>query len=127
VHGFVWGKQDGLARPHACDRAIWCGDHDAEILRLSTTFPGSLDGQPLQMQKKIQELFSPLLAALQQRDTEAQRLQTAAEKKAEIAKTEKEMDTMSKDPRCQRCRCLGGPAHGAKTLTPTKACFVKWK
>ena len=65
-------------------RAVWSGDHDLEIVRLSSVFPTTLDGQPLQMQKRISEMFAPLLAVVQQRDTEAQRLQTAGERNAAL-------------------------------------------
>ena len=47
---------------------------------MSNLFPATLDAQPLNMQKRIQEMFGPLLSAVQQRDTEAQRLQTAGER-----------------------------------------------
>ena len=47
---------------------------------MSNLFPATLDAQPLHMQKRVQEMFGPLLAAVQQRDTEAQRLQTAGER-----------------------------------------------
>ena len=67
-------------------RALWCGDHDPEIIRLSSVFPATLDGQPLQMQKRISEMFAPLLAVVQQRDTEAQRLQTAGERNEALNK-----------------------------------------
>ena len=56
---------------HLQIRGLWSGDHDMEILRLSTVFPETLDGQPLQMQKRIGEMFAPLLAVVQQCDTEA--------------------------------------------------------
>ena len=67
-------------------RSLWCGDYDLEIVRLSTVFPATLDGQPLQMQKRITEMFAPLLAVVQQRDTEAQRLQTAGERNEALNK-----------------------------------------
>ncbi len=67
-------------------RALWCGDHDLEIIRLSSMFPATLDGQPVQMQKRISEMFAPLLAVVQQRDTEAHRLQTAGERNAALNK-----------------------------------------
>ena len=47
---------------------------------MSNVFPPTHDAQPLLMQKRIQEMFGPLLSAVQQRDTEAQRLQTAGER-----------------------------------------------
>ena len=79
-------------------RSIWAGDHDGEILRLSTTFPAALDSQPLQMQRRIGEMFTPLLTAMQQRDTEAQRLQTSAEKQEAIEKQRaEELKAESKD------------------------------
>ena len=49
-------------------------------------FPATLDGQPLQMQKRITEMFAPLLAVVQQRDTEAQRLHTAGERNEALNK-----------------------------------------
>ena len=67
-------------------RALWCGEHDLEIIRLSSVFPATLDSQPLQMQKRISEMFAPLLAVVQQRDTGAQRLQTVAERNAALNK-----------------------------------------
>ena len=69
---------------HLLIRGLWSGDYDMEILRLSTVFPATLDGQPLQMQQCIGEMFAPLLAVAQQRDTEAQRLQNAAEKQEDL-------------------------------------------
>jgi len=47
---------------------------------MSNMLPATFDAQPLNMQKRIQEMFGPLLSAVQQRDTEAQRLQTAGER-----------------------------------------------
>ena len=38
------------------------------------------------MQKRIGETFAPLLAVVQQRDTEAQRLQTATERQDDLNK-----------------------------------------
>ena len=72
----------------ALHRAVWVGDHDLEIVRLSALLPATLDGQPIQFQKKLSELFSPILTVMQQRDTEAQRLQTAAERQKEAAAAE---------------------------------------
>ena len=71
---------------HLQIRGLWSGSFDVEILRLSTVFPATLDGQPLQMQKRIGETFAPLLAVLQQHDTEAQRLQSAAERQDDLYK-----------------------------------------
>ncbi len=61
-------------------RSLWCGDYDLEIVHLSSVFPATLGGQPLHMQKRITDMFAPLLAVVQQPDTEAQRLQTAWER-----------------------------------------------
>ncbi len=67
-------------------RSLWFGDYDLEILRLSNVFPATMDAQPMQMQKRISEMFVPLLATVQQRDTEAQRLQTAGERNEALNK-----------------------------------------
>ena len=67
-------------------RSLWSGEYDLEILRMSNLFPATLDAQPLNMQKRIQEMFGPLLSAVQQRDTEAQRLQTAGERNEALNK-----------------------------------------
>jgi hypothetical protein len=55
-----------------------------EIARMSALFPAGMDAQPLQMQKRIQEMFAPLLQVMQQRDTEAQRLQSAGDMKRDL-------------------------------------------
>ena len=89
------GELQSRCRPAQCTqivpcqlqtRALWCGDHDLELIRLSSVFPATLDSQPLQMQKRISEMFAPLLAVVQQRDTEAQRLQTASERNEALNK-----------------------------------------
>ncbi len=83
-------------------RSTWLGEHDLEILRMSSIFPANLDAQPLQVQKRLAEMFSPLLSAMQQRDTEAQRLQTQQEKKVELQEKENsDMASASKDSRVQ--------------------------
>ena len=69
-------------------RSVWTGEYDADILKLSTLFPSSLDTQPVQFQNKILELFHPILTLVQQKETEASRLQSAAEKEAEKKREE---------------------------------------
>ena len=59
-------------------RAVWCGEHDVELCRLSNVLSGNLDTQPIQLHRKLTELFSPILTLMQLRETEASRLQTAA-------------------------------------------------
>ena len=71
-------------------RAVWVGDHDVELCKLGSLFPANLDTQPVQLQKKLMELFSPILTLMQQKESEAARLQTSAEKEAEKAKKAKE-------------------------------------
>ena len=51
-----------------------------------TCSPQTLDAQPVQMQRRITEMVVPLLAAVQQRDTEAQRLQTAGDRNEALHK-----------------------------------------
>ena len=69
---------------------------------MSNLFPATLDAQPLNMQKRIQEMFGPLLSAVQQRDTEAQRLQTAGERNDALNKqAAEEQKAESKD--CSFC------------------------
>ena len=71
---------------HLQIRGLWSGDFDVETLRVSTVFLATLDGQPLQMQKRIGEMFAPLLAVFQQGVTEAQRPKTAAERQDDLNK-----------------------------------------
>ena len=68
------------------NRSIWAGEHDVEIMRMSHLFPATMDGQPMQLQKRISEMFPPIITLLQQRDTEASRLVTEADKAAELEK-----------------------------------------
>ncbi len=75
-----------LVNSKPTSRAIWTGDHDIEIVRMSTLIPANLDSQPLQMQEHLAEMFAHLLAVVQQRDTEAQRLQTASERNEALNK-----------------------------------------
>ena len=78
-------------------RAIWVGEHDLEVLRMCTLFPATFDGQPQQMQKRVAELFPPILTLLQQKETDASRLQTAAENNADSAAAEDEQTSAATD------------------------------
>ena len=78
---------DGVKFLH---RNIWIGEHDQEIVRLSSLLPSTMDSQPLQMQKRLGEMFTPLLHLIQARTTEAQQLQTDRKLKEEAAKKKKE-------------------------------------
>ena len=80
-------------------RAVWCGEHDVELRRLSNLLSGNLDTQPLQIQRKLCELFTPILTLMQLRETEASRLQTAAQKQAEqdTAAAEQQKESMQSD------------------------------
>ena len=64
------------------------GESDPELAKLSCLFPAALDSQPMQLQKRLCEMFPPLLHLLQTKDSEAARLASAQEKQAEEAKKE---------------------------------------
>lgn len=78
-----WG--DGVRSLH---RAVWSGEHDTLLHKLSMVFPSTLDNQPGQMQRRLMEMFTPLITLQQQQETAAARLQTSAEKQAEAAAAE---------------------------------------
>ena len=61
----------------ALNKAIWAGDHDAEIANMSRLLPSNLDGEISQMQARVKELFPPLQQLVHARQTEAYRLQQA--------------------------------------------------
>ena len=79
------------------NRSIWAGEHDVEIMRMSHLFPATMDGQPMQLQKRISEMFPPIITLLQQRDTEASRLVTEADKAAELEKERKQVEDEAKN------------------------------
>ena len=66
--------------------AIWAGEHDPDISKLAALLPASLDSQPTQMQRRICETFPPLLAIIQQKDSEAHRLTMQQKNKEEERK-----------------------------------------
>ena len=72
----------------AFSRAVWSGEYDQELGKLSVALPATLDSQPFAMQKRLLESFGPLTHLLHVRDTAAQRLQTAGEKAEELAAQE---------------------------------------
>ena len=59
----------------ARNKAIWAGDHDADIAKISSLLPSNLDGQIPHMQARVKELFPPLQQLVHARQTEAYRLQ----------------------------------------------------
>lgn len=110
-------------------RAIWVGEHDLEVLRLSTLFPATPSSS------------SPILTLMQQKVSEAARLQSAAEKNTDAAVAEAEKTAAAKDftqslqslhsvvvdgdvtqkplcrPRCSRHEVLArGPQQGREEL-----------
>ena len=74
------------------DRAIWTGDHDQEIGKISSVMPSSMDAQPLLLQKRLSELFTPLLQVIQARETEAQRLEAVQQKQSVDLQKQKEQE-----------------------------------
>ncbi len=70
----------------ATHRSIWAGDHDVELAKLCSVLPSNMDAQPSVMQKRLLEGLTPLVQVIEARGTEAQRLQTAQEKKDEEEK-----------------------------------------
>jgi hypothetical protein len=59
----------------ALNKAIWAGDLDADVAKISSLWPSNLDGQMPQMQARVKELFPPLQQLVHARQTEAYRLQ----------------------------------------------------
>ena len=44
----------------AFSRAVWSGEYDQELGKLSAALPATLDSQPFAMQKRLLESFGPL-------------------------------------------------------------------
>ena len=65
----------------ALNKAIWAGDHDAEIANISSLLPSNLDGQIPQMQARVKELFPPMKQLVHARQSEAYRLQQTQQDK----------------------------------------------
>ena len=74
----------------ATHRAIWTGEHDAEIAKMASVLPPTLDNQPAAMQKRLAELFTPFRPLLHSQRAEAQQMVNESQKKAELDKQEKE-------------------------------------
>ena len=72
---------------------IWSGEYDAEIAKMCAVFPATLDSQPIMFERRLLESFGPLVQALHVRESEAQRLQSAAEKRIETEKAEEQART----------------------------------
>ena len=80
----------------AFDAALWSGEYDTELSKLSSLLPGTLDTQPSQFQRRVSEMFPPLLHLLQTKDTEAARLTSQSEREAEAEKQRKEEEEKTK-------------------------------
>eukprot|EP00959_Pyramimonas_sp_CCMP1952_P126253 2640528-Pyramimonas_sp.AAC.1 len=54
----------------ALNKAVWTGEHDAEIAKLASTMPSSLDA--IQIERRLAESFQPMvhLVALHQTETQ---------------------------------------------------------
>ena len=76
--------------------ALWLGEYDVEITKLSSLLPASLDTQPSQMQRRISEMFPPLLQILQAKETEASRLAASKEAEEKEAKKRREEEEHNK-------------------------------
>ena len=64
--------------------AVWTGEHDLEIAKLVSLLPASLDSQPTQMQRRISDIFPPILHVMQRKDSEAHQLTMHQKRKEEI-------------------------------------------
>jgi hypothetical protein len=91
LHALIEGKfgargswPDSVVSLH---REIWRGEHDKEFAKLSATLPANLDTTPMVMQKRIEEMFSPIARVLRGL-LEAQALETAGFKGNQEEKNE---------------------------------------
>ena len=76
--------------------ALWTGEHDVEINKLASLLPAALDSQPSQMQRRISEVFPPILTVMQQKDSEAHQLTMQQKRKEELAKRKEEEEEKTK-------------------------------
>ena len=74
---------DGTNTSHS---AVWTGEYDTELAKLCSLLPGALDSQPMQLQKRLSEMFPALLHLLQTKDSEAARLAASKDKDDEEEK-----------------------------------------
>ena len=77
--------------------ALWTGEHDSEVTKLVSLLPAALDSQPTQMQRRISEIFPPILTVMQQKDSEAHQLTMTQQRKDELAKRKEDEDAKEKD------------------------------
>ena len=77
--------------------AVWTGEHDSEIAKLGSLLPASLDSQPTQMQRRISEIFSPILTVMQQKDSAAHQLTVREQRKEEVAKRKEQEEAKEKE------------------------------
>ena len=77
--------------------AWWNGEHDLEITKLASLLPASLDGQPTQMQRRISETFPPILAVMQQKESEAHQLTVRQKRQEEVAERKAEEEKKDSD------------------------------
>ena len=77
--------------------ALWTGEHDVEITKLANLLPAALDAQPTQMQRRISEIFPPILTVMQQKDSEAHQLTVRQGRKQELAKRKEEEEKKDKE------------------------------
>ena len=97
-------------------RAIWVGDHDAEITKLCSVLPAQLDANVEEFRNRLLEQFTPFMHLKFALQSEAQRLVTEQEKveaaAKELAKEEKEAEALQNQKgdgancRRRRHRCL---------------------
>ena len=71
---------------------LWTGDHDTELCKLNSLLPAPLDAQPSQMQKRLCDMFPPLLHLLQTKESEAARLASSKEQEDAARKKDQEED-----------------------------------
>jgi hypothetical protein len=71
-------------------KALWCGEYDHEIAKLGAMLPSTLDGQPTQMKSQLSTLFPPIAQLVHAQQSEAQSLQSSAQRAAEERKKQEE-------------------------------------
>ena len=64
-------------------KAIWVGEHDADILANSTGMPAHVSSQAEKVQNILLNQFQPLIQQIVSRDTLADRLQNEHKEKEE--------------------------------------------
>ena len=71
-------------------KAVWNGEHDADLAKICSLLPSNIDAQPVQFHARLKELFAPIQQLVHVRATEAYRLHSTQQEREEAAKKEAE-------------------------------------